>query len=42
MARGLKCRTCKTPMIVESEKKYPAGSEVVYKCNNKVKQWEDK
>ncbi|MFT5819255.1 MAG: hypothetical protein ACI8ZM_000478 [Crocinitomix sp.] len=47
MPNGNKCPYCKVPMSVESEKKYPAGSDVVYKCtipgcNHKDKVFEDK
>jgi len=44
MAKGKSCPYCKSPMKVESEKKEPAGSYVVYacKCGHKEKVFEDK
>jgi hypothetical protein len=47
MARGKKCPDCGSSMWAESEKDYPAGTEIVYacpssKCNFKEKVFEDR
>jgi RNase P subunit RPR2 len=34
MAKGKNCPYCKKIMYIENEKRHPAGSDVVYYCNN--------
>jgi len=44
MARGKKCPNCKNSMSAETQKDYPAGTEVVYfcrSCNFREKVFED-